>query len=54
LLAWKQANPAKELDDSPFWIVGEVYNYSAGTGQPYDYGNTTVNYLTTAMSRIVL
>ncbi len=25
-------------------MVGEVYNYSASSGQPYDYGDTTVNF----------
>ncbi|MFP4090783.1 MAG: alpha-amylase family glycosyl hydrolase [Cyclobacteriaceae bacterium] len=44
LREWKEANPGKKLDDNPFWMVGEVYNYSAGSGQPYDYGDTTVNF----------
>ena len=44
LRAWKEANPGRKLDDNPFWMVGEVYNYSAGSGQPYDYGDTTVNF----------
>jgi len=44
LRAWKEANPAMKLDDNPFWMVGEVYNYSAGSGQPFDYGDTTVNF----------
>jgi alpha-amylase len=44
LREWKEANPGMKLDDNPFWMVGEVYNYSAGSGQPYDYGDTTVNF----------
>jgi len=44
LLEWKEANPGIKLDDNPFWMVGEVYNYSAGSGQPFDYGDTTVNF----------
>lgn len=44
LQAWKEENPDKRLDEAPFWMVGEVYSYSAGGGQPYDYGDTTVNF----------
>jgi alpha-amylase len=44
LRAWKEAHPDQKLDDNPFWMVGEVYNYSASSGQPYDYGDTTVNF----------
>jgi alpha-amylase len=44
LREWKEANPGMKLDDDPFWMVGEVYNYSAGSGQPFDYGDTTVNF----------
>ncbi len=44
LREWKEANPGLKLDDNPFWMVGEVYNYSAASGQPYDYNDTTVNF----------
>lgn len=44
LKAWKEEHPDQKLDDEPFWMMGEVYNYSAGAGQPYDYGDTTVNF----------
>ena len=44
LQAWKEENPQLKLDDTPFWMVGEVYNYSAASGQSYDYNDTTVNF----------
>ncbi len=44
LKTWKAQNPDKRIDESPFWMVGEVYGYSAGKGQSYDYGDTTVNF----------
>jgi len=27
LQAWKTANPAKKIDDAPFWMTGEVYGH---------------------------
>jgi alpha-amylase len=44
LADWKEENPDKALDDNPFWMVGEVYNFSAGNGPGYDYGDATVNF----------
>jgi len=42
--AFKQANPEKVLDDNPFYIVGEVYNYGISGGQYFDFGDKRVNY----------
>ena len=42
--AFKQDNPEKVLDDNPFYIVGEVYNYGISGGQYFDFGNKKVNY----------
>ncbi len=44
---WKNANPSKKLDDLPFWMTGEVFNYNAlsmkrrytGDGFNVDYYN---------------
>lgn len=44
LQAWKNENPEQKLDDELFWMVGEVYNYSAAAGPVYDYGDTAVNF----------
>ncbi len=34
---WKGENPARKLDDNEFFMVAEVYGYSAGNGRAYPY-----------------
>lgn len=42
---WKEANPDEVLDDLPFWMMGEVYNYEAlNHGRDFDFGDRTVDY----------
>jgi alpha-amylase len=41
---WKQANPRKVLDRLPFYMVGEVYNYTLSSGRLFDFGDRTVDY----------
>lgn len=41
---WKQKNPGKVLDDTPFFMVGEVYGYGASSGRTYDFGDRKVDY----------
>jgi len=41
---YKKNNPKKVLDDTNFYLVGEVYNYGVSTGQEYDFGDKKVNY----------
>ena len=41
---FKENNPDKVIDDSDFYLVGEVYNYGISTGQFFDYGDKKVNY----------
>jgi len=41
---WKRTHPAQVLDSLPFYMVGEVYGYSAGQGRAYDFGDRTVDY----------
>ena len=42
--AWKKKNPDKVLDDQPFYMVGEVYNYGISSGRSYDFGDREVDY----------
>jgi len=35
---WKERNPDKKLDDTPFYMVGEVYGYSIGHGRDFPMG----------------
>ena len=41
---WKKNNPDEVLDDNPFYLVGEVYNYNISSGQIFDYGDKQVNF----------
>jgi alpha-amylase len=41
---WKKANPSKKLDDLPFYMTAEVYNYGIGHGRAFDLGGLTVDY----------
>ncbi len=41
---WKKANPTKKLDDTPFYMTAEVYNYGIRHGRAFDLGGLTVDY----------
>jgi alpha-amylase len=41
---WKKQNPKDKLDDEPFFMVGEVYNYYVGSGRWFDFGDRKVDY----------
>jgi alpha-amylase len=41
---WKKANPSKKLDDLPFYMTAEVYNYGIQHGHAFDLGGLTVDY----------
>ncbi len=41
---WKKNNQNKVLDDNPFYLVGEVYNYNISSGKMFDYGDKQVNF----------
>ena len=41
---FKKNNPDKVLDNSPFYLVGEVYNYGISAGKAFDFGDIKVNY----------
>lgn len=41
---WKQKNPNSVLDDNPFYMVGEVYNYGISGGREFDFGDKKVDY----------
>ncbi|MDF1699016.1 MAG: alpha-amylase family glycosyl hydrolase [Saprospiraceae bacterium] len=50
---WKKENPDKKLDDAPFYMVGEVYNYFAGNGRMFDYGDKKVDFFKDAFSSLI-
>ncbi len=41
---WKTKHPNQVLDDTPFYMVGEVYNYGISGGREYDFGDKKVDY----------
>lgn len=41
---WKKKNPKHTLDDTPFYMVGEVYNYGISGGREFDFGDKKVDY----------
>lgn len=50
---YKKNNPDKVLDDTDFYLVGEVYNYGIDTGQYFDFGDKKVNYFDKAFHSLV-
>ena len=41
---WKKRHPDKILDNNPFFMVGEVYNYGISGGREFDFGDRKVDY----------
>ncbi|NJB71997.1 alpha-amylase [Saonia flava] len=41
---WKKKHPNDVLDDNPFFMVGEVYNYNISAGREFDFGDKKVDY----------
>ena len=41
---WKKSNTEKVLDSTPFYMVGEVYNYFASPERSFDYGDKKVDF----------
>ncbi|MEM9143733.1 MAG: alpha-amylase family glycosyl hydrolase, partial [Bacteroidota bacterium] len=41
---WKKKHPEAVLDDNPFYMVGEVYNYGISSGRNFDFGDKKVDF----------
>lgn len=41
---WKKKHQDQILDDNPFYMVGEVYNYEVSGGREFDFGNKKVDF----------
>ncbi|NAS30334.1 alpha-amylase [Flavobacteriaceae bacterium R38] len=50
---WKASHPKEILDDNPFFMVGEVYNYSISSGRNYDFGDKKVDYFNHGFSSLI-
>ncbi|MEC3966922.1 alpha-amylase family glycosyl hydrolase [Flagellimonas halotolerans] len=42
--SWKKKHQHKILDDNPFYMVGEVYNYGISGGREFDFGDKKVDF----------
>ena len=50
---WKKKHPSQVLDDNPFYMVGEVYNYGISGGKNYDFGDKKVNYFENGFTSLI-
>ena len=41
---WKKKHPDQVLDNNPFYMVGEVYNYGISGGRKFDFGDKKVDF----------
>lgn len=41
---WKDRHPDEVLDEAPFYMVGEVYNYYISGGRAFDFGDQKVDF----------
>ncbi len=52
--AYKKAHPEKVLDTNPFFMLGEVYNYSVDGGRSFDFGDgTKVDYFSNGFDNLI-
>lgn len=50
---WKQNNPEQVLDNTPFFMVGEVYNYNISSGRWFDYGDKKVDFFANGFKSLI-
>jgi len=50
---WKAEHPEDKLDDNDFYMVGEVYNFFAGNGRAFDYGDKKVDFFADGFHSLV-
>jgi len=50
---WKENHAEQKMDDNDFYMVGEVYNYYAGNGRVFDYGDKKVDFFDDAFNSLI-
>ena len=50
---WKKLNPNELPDFKDFYMVGEVYNYNAGNGRIFDFGDKKVDYFSFGFDALI-
>jgi alpha-amylase len=49
----KKNNHEEVLDENPFYLVGEVYNYNIATGKLFDFGDKQVDYFDNSFHSLI-
>lgn len=50
---FKKKNPKKVMDNNPFFMIGEVYGYTIGGKNIYDFGDKKVDYFKYGFSALI-
>ncbi len=50
---WKKKHPDQVLDDTPFYMVGEVYGYGISGGRQFDFGDKKVDYFNNGFKSLI-
>ncbi|RXG12288.1 alpha-amylase [Leeuwenhoekiella aestuarii] len=50
---WKKENKELVLDDSPFYMLGEVYGYGIAAGRTYSFGDREVDYFSNGFDNLI-
>jgi alpha-amylase len=50
---WKKNNPAKVLDNNPFYTIAELYNYGISGGRFFDVGERKIDYFENGFNNII-
>jgi alpha-amylase len=50
---WKKNNPEAVLDETPFYMVGEVYGYNANNKRIYDFGDKKVDFFSNGYTALI-
>ncbi|NNM22687.1 MAG: alpha-amylase [Flavobacteriaceae bacterium] len=50
---WKSEHPDELMDETPFYMVGEVYFYNIKNGQEYDFGDKKVDYFGNSFDALI-
>lgn len=50
---WKKKHPNRILDNNPFYLVGEVYNYGISSGRTFDFGDKKVDFFDHGLTSLI-
>jgi len=50
---WKKMHPDEVLDETPFYMVGEVYGYGISGGREYDFKDKKVDYFDNGFKSLI-